>query len=157
MTLKRNIVTTIVGLSVIMIVGCKSNEQKTDDAFEQVKEEKEQTNDSAKINNAMTVVKSEAITDAKKNITDDRTQFKIETARKIQTNQNKITEMKSLRDADLNRKVTSLEKDNNDLIIKMDEYNKDEKLKWELFKANMNQHVNEIGIELKAIKINNNK
>jgi len=39
----------------------------------------------------------------------------------------------------------------------LDEYNKDEKLKWELFKATMNQHVDEIGIELKAITINNKK
>lgn len=151
-------------LSAVLIVSCKSNEQKTDAAFEQVKEEKKLTNDSDKINNAMVAEKTKAIPDTnqtipktKKSIPDERTQFKIETDEKIQTNQNKIKQMKASPDADLKRKVTSLEKDNNNLIIKMDKYNKDEKLKWELFKANMNQDVNEIDIELKTIKINNKK
>jgi phosphoribosylaminoimidazole carboxylase (NCAIR synthetase) len=165
MILKTNIFSKIMAcLFVILIMSCQSREQKTDDAFERVKKEKIQTNDSDKINNAMVVQKSKvipteknAVPVEKNTISDERTQFKTETSKKIQTNQNKIKEMKSLPDAGLNRKVTSLEKDNNELIIKMEEYNKAEKLKWELFKADMNQHVNEIGIELKAIKINNKK
>ena len=166
MTLKTTIVSKIIiaCFSVVLMVSCKSHEQKTDDAFEQVKEEKKLTNDSDKINNAMVVEKSTVISDTtkgnpvtKKIIPDERTQFKLETAKKIQTNQNKIKQMKALQNVGMNRKVTSLEKDNNNLMIKMDEYNKDEKLKWELFKANMNQDVNEIGIELKTIRINNKK
>jgi len=102
-------------------------------------------------------VKSKVGIIEKNTLSNEQGQFKIETIRKIQMNQNKITEMKSLPDAGLNKKVTSLEKANNALIIKMDEYNKNEKLKWELFKAEMNQQVNEIGIELKAIKINTKK
>ena len=166
MTLQTTIVSTLIiaCLSVVLIVSCKSHEQKTDDAFEQVKEEKKLINDSDKINNAMVVEKSKAVPDSgkiipvtKKAIPDERTQFNIEMAKKIQTNQNKIEQMKALPNAGMNRKVTSLEKDNNNLIIKLDEYNKDEKLKWELFKANINQDVNEIGIELKTININNKK
>lgn len=166
MTFKKNIVLRIVMvcLSVAMVVSCKSHEQKTDDAFEQVKEKKRQTNDSDKINNAMLSdkrkilpVKSKVGTIEKNTLSNEQGQFKIETIRKIQTNQNKITEMKSLPDAGFDKKMISLEKANNDLIIKMDEYNKNEKLKWELFKAEMNQQVNEIGIELKAIKINTKK
>jgi len=68
-------------------------------------------------------------------------------------------EIKNSRDnkGDLSKKITELEKQNNSLSILLDENNKDEKLKWELFKATMNQHVDEIGIELKAITINNKK
>ncbi|MDD4993236.1 MAG: hypothetical protein PHR83_13500 [Paludibacter sp.] len=166
MTLKTTIVskTIIACFSVLLIVSCKSHEQKTDDAFEQVKEEKKLTNDSNKINNAMVVEKNTVMSDTarktpdtKKIVPDERTLFKIETAKKIQTNQNRIKQMKALPNMGMNRKVTNLEKDNNNLMIKMDEYNKDEKLKWELFKANMNQDVNEIGIELKTIRINNKK
>ena len=166
MTLKTTIVSTVIigCLSVILLVSCKSHEQKTDDAFEQIKEEKKLTNDSDKINNAMVVEKSKVLPDSgkvipqtKKAIPDERTQFKIETTKKIETNQSKIKQMKASPDAGMSRKVTSLEKDNNNLMIKMDEYNKDEKMKWELFKANINQDVNEIGIELKTININNKK
>jgi ABC-type transport system involved in Fe-S cluster assembly fused permease/ATPase subunit len=166
MTFKITIVSMIIiaCFSVMLIVSCKSHEQKTDDAFEQVKEEKKLTNDSNKINNAMVVEKSTVMSDTarktpdtKKTIPDERTLFKIETTKKIQTNQDRIKQMKAFPNAGINKKVINLEKDNNNLMIKMDEYNKDEKLKWELFKANMNQDVNEIGIELKTIRINNKK
>lgn len=157
MNYKINIILIIACLSVVMFVSCKSNEQKTDAAFEQVKEDKKFTNDSSIINNAMKLEKSKSVPIVNKAIPDERSQFKTEMAKKIKTNQNKINRMKSLPNAGLNRKMTSLETDNNDLILKLDEYNKDEKLKWELFKATMNQHADEIGIELKAIKINNKK
>jgi len=161
MNLKLNIVLILTYLSVGIFTACKPHEQKTDDAFEQVKEEKELTNDSDIINDAMMLQKTKlkSVPAAKKIIRDEQTLFRIETVKKIQNNEKQIKVIKAFPDANagLNKKITSLEKENNNLTITMDEYKKDEKLRWELFKATMNQHVDEIGIQLKAIKINNKK
>lgn len=164
MKLKTNFFQLIIIVSLTTIIAsCESHGQKTGAAFEAVKEEKLMTNDSDSVNKAMVQEpikkKDENQKRNQKQVPDDRTVYKLETEKRIKSNKNKINEMKNHPIAYNNyfRKVSSLEKDNNDLIIKLDEYNKDEKLKWELFKADMNQHVNEISIELKEIKINNKK
>jgi pheromone shutdown protein TraB len=160
MNLKINMVSIMIAcLSVVAVGSCKSHEQKNDDAFEQVKEEKKVVNDSDIVNNAMILEKDKTKPQTQKVVPNEREQYMIEMKKKIQLNENQINAIKTLPNANaaLIKKVISLEKNNNDLIITMDEYSKDEKLKWELFKATMNQHVDEIGIELKAIKINNKK
>jgi uncharacterized protein YlxW (UPF0749 family) len=74
--------------------------------------------------------------------------------KKIQLNEKTIKEIRGLTDAntDLLKKLTNLEKANNDLRIKIAEYNEEVKVKWEKFKASLNQNVNEIDIELNALK-----
>ncbi len=142
-------------LIVAFMVACTSREQKNDAAFDRVKQEKTETNDSAVVNDAMTfeIAKKKP---AVKIITDERTEFYQGIAKRIQANQIGIAELKNnhSQDGDMKKKATKMEEENNDLSIQLDKYNKDEKLKWELFKASMNQQVDEIGIELKAIKIN---
>ena len=160
MHLKKKIVTEIATLFLLaMVVSCTSREQKNDAAFNRVKQEKKETNDSAVVNEAMTFEITRPRSVVKKETTDERTEFKQEITKRIQINQKKIIEIKKSRDknGDAGKKITELEKQNNSLSILLDENNKDEKLKWELFKATMNQHVDEIGIELKAITINNKK
>jgi hypothetical protein len=160
MHLKKKIVTEIATLFLLaMVVSCTSREQKNDAAFNRVKQEKKETNDSAVVNEAMTFEITRPRSVVKKETTDERTEFKQEITKRIQINQKKIIEIKKSRDnnGDAGKKITELEKQNNGLSITIDEYNKDEKLKWELFKAAINQHVDEIGIELKAIRINNTK
>ena len=160
MHFKKKILTKVaVLLLMAMAVSCTSREQKNDAAFNRVKQEKKQTNDSAVVNDAMTFEIAKPKSVVRKEIIDERTEFKLEIAKRIQLNQSRIVEIKNSRDnkGDLSKKIAELEKQNNSLSILLDEYNKDEKLKWELFKATMNQHVDEIGIELKAITINNKK
>ncbi|MDD5186294.1 MAG: hypothetical protein PHS84_13635 [Paludibacter sp.] len=159
MKIKTNLIRLIIIVSLTTIVAsCESHGQKTGAAFEAVKEKRLITNDSDSVNKAM-IQEPIKNKDEKQNpIPDDRTVYMLETEKRIRSNKNKINEIKNHPIAYTNsRKVNSLENDNNNLIIKLDEYNKDEKLKWELFKADMNQHVNEISIELKEIKINNRK
>jgi hypothetical protein len=160
MHFKKKILTKVAVLFLMaMAVSCTSREQKNDAAFNRVKQEKKQTNDSAVVNDAMTFEIAKPKSVVRKEIIDERTEFKLEIAKRIQLNQSRIVEIKKSRDnkGDLSKKIAELEKQNNSLSILLDEYNKDEKLKWELFKASMNQHVDEIGIELKAITINNKK
>jgi hypothetical protein len=160
MHLKKNIFTKIaVILLMAVVISCTSREQKNDAAFNRVKQEKKLTNDSAVVNDAMTFEIAKPKSVVRKEIIDERTEFKLEIAKRIQINQNKIIEIKKSSDngGAWGRKIAELENENNGLSITLDEYNKDEKLKWELFKATMNQHVDEIGIKLKTIKINNKK
>jgi len=145
--------------SVMILVSCESHEQNTDNAFEQVKEEKMISNE----NDSDSVIKEiieepKKLESAMKNENPDEwTKFKIETEKKIRANENKIKEIKGIPNADskLLRTIISLEKDNNDLRKQMDEYYEEMKVKWENFKTKINHNINEIGIQLKDIKINN--
>lgn len=145
--------------SLMIFASCESPEQKTGDAFELVKEEKMMAKDSfiaeKEIIKAPTkvevVIKNESVDEWKK--------FKLETEKKILVNENKIKEIKGIPDSNtkLYRQVTTLEKNNNDLRKQMDEYNEEMKVKWESFKVKINHDVNEIGIELQDLQVNNKK
>ena len=146
-------------LLVMILVSCASHGQKGDAAFERVKEEKMLPKDSNAISKEI-IVEPKKIEPIKKNETQDEwTRFKIETEKKIISNENKIKAIKITpnTNAKLLRKVTSLEKDNNDLRRQMDEYKEEVKAKWENFKATMNHDINEIDIELKDMTVNNKK
>ncbi len=147
----------------IIFVSCESPEQKTDDAFEHVKEEKMIAKDSFNADNETTkmvtklAAKVEVVT--KNESVDEWKKFKLDTEKRILMNENKIKEIKGIPDSNpkLYRKVTTLEKNNNDLRRQMDEYNEEMKVKWESFKVKINHDVNEIGIELQDITVNNKK
>jgi len=143
----------------MILNSCVSNEQKSDGAFEQVKKERMLHNDSNIVKNAI-IQEPEKKEIVKKNETlDDRVRFKIELEIKIHVNEDKIKEIKGLSNlkASMNRKVKSLEQENNDLRKKIDEYFEDEKTKWETFKVTMNHNANNINIELNSLKIKNKK
>jgi len=143
----------------MILVSCGSHEKKTDDAFDRVKKERMLSKDSTIISKAIAPEPKVSELVKKNENPDEWTRYKIETEKKIHANEIIIREIKALpkANASLLRKVTGLEKENNDLRVKMDEYNEEVKVKWENFKGTMNHDVNEIGIKLKAMKINNKK
>jgi len=144
---------------VVILASCESREQKPDDAFEHVKEEKMISKDTTSVSKEIVdePIKKEPIKKIE-NI-DEWTKFKMETEKKIVANEKKIKQIKEIPNSNskLLRKVTGLEQDNNDLRKQMDEYNEEVKLKWENFKMTMNHNVNEIDIELKDLTVNNKK
>ncbi len=161
MAMNTNFISIIIAgfFSATMLISCESHEQKADEAFELVKEEKMLSND-VNIDTLVVIQESSKIDQVKKNESPDEwTLFKIETEKKIFLNENKIKGIKGIPNTDTKffRKVASLEKDNNDLRRKMDEYKGEEKARWENFKTMLNHDVNEIAIELKDITINNKK
>lgn len=145
--------------SLMVFVSCESPEQKTDDAFELVKEEKMMAKDSFIAEKEITKVPTKVEVVTKNESVDEWKKFKFETEKKILINENKIKEIKGIPDSNnkLYKQVTTLEKDNNDLRRQMDEYNEEMKVKWESFKVKINHDVNEIGIELQDIQVNNKK
>lgn len=144
-------------ISVLMITSCKPPQQKQADAFDRVKQIRMLSNDSnfASKEIIQESMKTEPV--KKTENMDEWTKFKLETEKKIRQNKNKISEIKALPDADgsMLRKLENLEKDNNDLSIKMEAYREEVKLKWEMFQASMNHSVNVIDLELNTIKTEN--
>ena len=143
----------------VMITSCGPRVQKPDDAFDIVKKERMMSNDSNFVSKEIiqASMKTESVkTEIVKKIEtpDEWTIFKLETEKKIRLNENKINKIKDLPNvnANLRRKLTKLEKDNNNLKSMLDEYNDEVKAKWEMFKVSMNHSANEIGIELNALK-----
>jgi hypothetical protein len=145
--------------SIMIFVSCESPEQKTDEAFDHVKEEKMMAKDSFIVEKEITKVQTKVEIVMKNESVDEWKKFKFETEKRILINENKIKEIKGIPDSNtkLYRQVTTLEKDNNDLRRQMDEYNEEMKVKWESFKVKINHDVNEIGIELQDIQVNNKK
>ncbi|MBA4410554.1 MAG: hypothetical protein Q8S54_04530 [Bacteroidota bacterium] len=161
MTLNTNIISLIITgcLSAMLMTSCGPPKQKPDDAFDRVKKVRMLSNDSNFVSEEI-IQESMKTEPVKKNENLDAwTKFKIETENKIHQNENKIKEIKGLpgANASMLRKLANLEKDNNGLRIKMDTYQEEVKVKWKMFQASMNHNVNEIDIELNAIKADNKK
>jgi len=161
MNLKANFILLMLTscLSAMIFTSCGSHVQKTDDAFDLVKKERMMSNDSNFVSKEVIQESMKTEVVKKIEIPDEWTKFKLETDKKIRQNENKIKEIEGLPDlnASLRRKVTNLKKDNNDLRMRMDEYKEEVKVKWEMFQASMNHNVNEIDIELNALKADNKK
>ena len=143
--------------AIMLVVSCVSHEQKTDDAYNQFKQEKKISKDSIVSNNKIlaNALKTESV---KTKVTPDNwTVFINEIERKIHSNEYKIREMKSISEANANllKKVSTLENNNNDLRKQIDEFNEDMNVKLETFKLKLNHDANEISIELKELKLNN--
>ena len=155
---KRFIAIAIVGcVSVLIFATCESHEQRADEAFERVKAEKMLNKDTVFIEKKP-VEESKSNDVIKKNdIQDEWTVFKAEIERKILANSAKIKEIKGTPNVSsgMLKKATSLEKDNNNLKIQMDEYKADVKLDWEKFKTKINYEGTDIGIKLKAMALDN--
>lgn len=161
MNLKSNFI-LIIGCSLLTgVVSCESHEQKADEAFEMVKEEKKLTKDTLLTIQDITVEekKTDVVKEKEKEHLTEWDKFKSETEKKILLNEDLIKEIKgkSNANAKLLKTMVSLEKDNNDLRKNMDQYKEEVKVMWENFKTKMNHDVNEIHIELKDIKLNNVK
>ena len=161
MTLKQNIITIIISGSLFftMIASCGSRVQKPDDAFELVKKERMMSSDSNFVSKE--IIQASMKTEIVKKIEtpDEWTIFKLEMEKKIRSNENSIQRIKS--QPDLNpssrRKLTSLEKDNNNLKMSINEYPEEVKAKWKAFKSSMSHNANEIDLELIALKTAQNK
>src|ERR1039457_6678306 len=114
------------------------------------------------------VEKAEAnVTEAKKDLNEAQEEYltDIENCRKatdekIAANDQSIVEFKTIlanekkeAKADYKKKLAELEQKNTDMKKKMDDYKADGKENWELFKADFNKGMDEIGQSLKDLTI----
>lgn len=133
---------------IVILASCESHEKKVDDAFEQVRDERNLLKDNTNPRKEVEVKKYSK--------PDEWVSFKTETEIKLLTNEKKIKEIKNNANvsSSANKKLVILDKDNNDLRRQMDEYQEEVKVKLENFKAKINHDLNEIAIDLKDMKTN---
>lgn len=141
-------------LLVLILSSCGARTPKAEDAFDIVKKERMLSDDSSFVSKE--IIQASMKTEPVKKIEapDDWTKFKIEIEKKIRLNEIQIKKIKELpsMNGSMRRKLAVLEKDNNNLKIRLESYNEEVKSRWEMFKASMSHNANEIGIELSALK-----
>ncbi len=159
MTIKRNSILRILSFCFFTaaLLSCESHEQKADDAFEHVKEEKKIAKDS--FTTKQEIPKETKLPEPAKKVEtlDDWSKFKMDLEKKILTNETNVKTLKELPGASSKtlRKVSNLEQENNELRNQLEQYTEDAKVRLEKFKTQTNHDVNQIGIELKDILVNN--
>ncbi len=163
------ILNIIIACSVgLFIASCQSHEQKADDAFEHVKEEKKVAKDGGiSEETAQQPILQETVPQETKKTEvvpktvsqDEWSKFRAETEKKILANESKIKLIKATpgTSAKLLEELSSKEKDYNDLRRKLDEYNEDMKEALGKFKVKINHEVSEISIDLNDLTIKNKK
>ena len=140
--MKRSIMTTVAFTFITgaIFMGCNSPAEKVENAQDNV----------VKANLALDKANEEYVEDIEN--------YRKETADKILFNNQSIAEFKARiehekRDAryDYNKKIANLEKKNSDMQKRMNDYREEGKEKWELFKADFNRSMDEMGEELKEL------
>jgi len=155
MTLNGNLFTTVLTgcLVVSLLTSCGTRAQKPEDAFDLVKKERMRSDDSSFVSKEVIQASMKTEVVKKPETVDEWTKFRLETEKKIRSNENSIQKIKNLPDLNnsLRKRLTNLEKENNKLKMSLNEYPEEEKAKWESFKSATSHSANEIGIELNAL------
>jgi hypothetical protein len=146
-------------LTVILIASCGPRVQKPDDAFTLVKKERMLLDDSSFVSKDVILASMKTLPAKNIEPVDEWTRFRLETEKKIHSNEISIQKIKNLPDLNgsMRKKLTSLEKDNNNLKMSLNEYPEEVKAKWEAFKSSTSHNANEIGIGLNAIMTDQKK
>jgi len=146
--------------TVFILYSCESHVKKADDDFELYKENKMHHQESVSNIKEITpepkkiVQESKTVVQVTKNENlDEWTIFKRLTNKKIHTNEIEIEKLRNSPavNAKMLKKVSALEKENNDFRRQMDEYSEKMKVSFENFKTTINHQVEEIDIKLKDI------
>ena len=135
--------------------GCQSPAEKADNANEKVQEAKQDLKEAQK----------DAISAEQKAVNEEEwNAFKNEIAIKIKANETTIAEMKAKMkksgknlDAMYEKNIESLEQRNKDLNERLNAYEKGAKSDWASFKREFNHDMDELGMALKDLTVNNKK
>jgi outer membrane murein-binding lipoprotein Lpp len=145
---KKNIslVTLITLVTAVLLSGCNSPQQKVDEAQENV-EEQQHNLDQAQVD-----------------LETETADFKLESNEKITANEKVIADFKirlrNIKDdakGAYKKKVTDLEQKNTSLKRRIEEHEDEGMEKWQSFKTEFNQDMDELGKSLKDFTTNNTK
>jgi len=148
--MKNTILVLVITLFMIgaFMTSCQWSSEKSDNVQEKVKDTKEKVVDSIKVRNQA--------------IRDSIQVFKRESEEIISSNEKKLTELKGKLAnekkedrAVLEKKLTELEQKNSDIKEKLENYKDEGQDKWEMFKAEVNHDMNELGKAFKDLTVKN--
>jgi cell shape-determining protein MreC len=126
--------------------GCESSSKKVDNA----------QNDVTKANEALDEANAEYLADIEV-YRKEKTDLIAFNDSSIVALKSKIAKEKKEVKADYEKKIAELEQKNRDLKTKMGEYKDEGKERWESFKREFNHDMEELGIALKDLTVNNKK
>jgi hypothetical protein len=146
-------------LAIPIFFSCQSHEQKQDDAFEHVKEQKKVNKDSGAAAMVIQPEQDKPSVLKKNEKTDEWISFQKELEGKIVQNELNIKILKGAKGTSTKsfRKLAHLEKDNSDLRKQMNNFNADAIARKQAFKASIYTDVNVIGAELRDMTITGKK
>lgn len=146
-------------LAVALAASCGPRAQKPEDAFTIVKKERMLSNDSSFASKEVIQASMKTEVVKKTETVDEWTRFRLETEKKIRQNVALIEKIKNIPDLSngMRKKIATLEKDNNNLKMSLNEYPEEVKAKWEAFKSSISHGANEIGIELNSMMTDQKK
>ncbi|HXC03949.1 MAG TPA: hypothetical protein VNZ86_04305 [Bacteroidia bacterium] len=155
------ILNTVAALFLLIagLYSCQTREQKPDDAFEHIKEQKREIVDSvlhareAVPMQKQADIQKQADVQKKTETADVWVHFRTDMEAKILVNEAKIKTLKGAKETNTKsfRRIARLEKDNQDLRAQMDGYVKDEKIRQEKFRVTLLSDEKEIEASLKDI------
>lgn len=136
------------------LVACESNENKAEEAFEQVRDSMTAKGDStAYADSNVELPKQKAKPAITHVVLSEEARFAKETEATINSNEVLIKELKGTPDnAKLLKKISQVEKDNAALRLEMAAYLAEVKLRWETHKATTLEELSKIEAELKTLK-----
>lgn len=137
--MKKLIMSSLLLFCVVGFSGCTSSKENVESAQDDVKKA------------------DEALKQATKEYQEDMKAYRIETQEKIDANNKKIAELRlnaankkeSVRNEHL-KGIEELERKNNQMKTKLDDYRDDGREKWERFKKEFGEDMNELGEALKG-------
>ncbi len=137
----------------LLLTACESHEQKPDEAYKKVKWDKTQSEEAPAIIKA-TVPKTVQPAEIKKiDMPTEWQTYRIEMENRIKATEAKIEDIKAtanLKAKDL-KKLSVLEKSNNDLRNELNEFNREVKIQWESFKMEMAEVMGQIDTDLQEL------
>lgn len=143
--MKKTLFTMAIMVSMVftMFIGCQSSSKKVENAQENVVKANEELNQALK---------------------DSIQQYRIATQEKLIANEKQLAEYKAKiaiqkkeNKAKYEEELAKLVQKNNDLKIKLENYNEENEVKWEAFKTEFNHDMDELGKAFKDLTVKNVK
>ncbi len=143
-------------IAVIVLASCESHEQKSDEAFNQFKDQKIATKDSVYVNKDTTTAVEKNQSSKKYEKIDEDEKFRKSIENKVHTNELAIKKLKITPNMNIKtlKKIVHLEEVNNNFMKELSDYDEEAKKNRKSFEEKINLEINELEVDLKVLNLN---
>ena len=143
-------------IAIVLLASCESHEQKSDEAFNQFKDEKIAKKDSIYVYIDTTAAAEKNQRAKKHEKIDEDTKFKKSIENSVHANELVIKKLKATPNLNIKtlKKIVHLEEANNNLLKQLNDYDEEVKKNRKSFEEKINQEVSELEVNLKIINLN---
>ncbi len=143
-------------IAVIVLASCESHEQKSDEAFNQFKDQKIATKDSVYVYKDTTTAVEKNQSSKKYEKIDEDEKFRKSIENKVHTNELAIKKLKITPNMNIKtlKKIVHLEEVNNSFMKELSDYDEEAKKNRKSFEEKINLEINELEVDLKVLNLN---